>query len=153
MRVCFHQWVVPPRHAVFLSREGGAAPAAGVQQLEDFPPNYLTLQWEHHSKQLHTGPNKSHFSSLPTGDFFWKAVPHSFTVLIHRCEWKRACSLPATALLRSFSTVREGQEGQPALHVWPEPGQHLALFITQPCLPSALALDITLPSFLHRLIL
>lgn len=44
---------------------------------------------------------------------------------------------------RSFSTVREGQEGQPTLHVWPEPAWHCSLFITQPCLPSALALDVS----------
>lgn len=90
------------------------------------------------SQQLCTGPNKTCFSSLPTGDLFWKmaSTPPFHGIHTRTC----AAFQPQPCQGLSFSTATEGQEGQPALRVWPEPGQHLSLFITQPCLPSALAL-------------
>lgn len=128
------------------------------QQLEDFPPNYLAQWWERNTPSNSVWGQKNPLLLLANRRFLLEdgtdpTVPWYLHTDVSGKE--RAPFQPQPCQGLSFSTAREGQEGQPALHVWPEPGQHLSLFITQPCRPSALALDISfsLPSSLHRPVL
>lgn len=91
-----------------------------------------------HSQQLCAGPKKP--TSLPHQQIFSGTNP-TVSWYSHTGMSRRVQAQPCRGL--SLFTVKEGQEGQPALHVWPKPGQNLSLFITQPHLLSALALDLS----------
>lgn len=77
-RACLHPCVVPPRQAWFLEQgrwscSSSRCPAAGRLSTQLCSSAVGTQP----SQLPCMGPNKSHFSSSPTGDFFWKMAPTS----------------------------------------------------------------------------